>query len=184
MVSSLRKLRLNASLLLGTFMDFQELLQVDSAVALNFFYSGLRDRAAAGRVTDDETLYVASILASYAQTSVSDTSSLPPLTDLSEVFDHFVLNRAILTDPEILEIAGAQSMFLSGFFREQMRRRHTVNWFDSLGGSFYERASVFSRSEKRRKLFGRVSQNFGVWAETCADLHRSLRENRFLLNPD
>ncbi|MEX2270217.1 MAG: hypothetical protein WD690_02010 [Vicinamibacterales bacterium] len=163
-------------------MDFRELLEVNSAATLNFFYGGLRNNAASDRVTNDQTIYVASILASYAQTSVYDSTSLPPMANLSEVLDNFVLNGEVLTDPEILEIAGAQSLFLTGFFREQMKRRHNVGWFEELGGSFYERASFFSKAEKRRMLFRSMSENFPLWTQACAELHKTLRENRFLLD--
>ena len=42
---------------------FEELVAVDSERAFNFFLSGLRETAVTERFKDEETLYVASILA-------------------------------------------------------------------------------------------------------------------------
>jgi len=48
---------------------FEELVAIDSGTALKFFVDNLREAAGTERLRDDETLYVASILAHYAQTS-------------------------------------------------------------------------------------------------------------------
>ena len=162
-------------------MSFQELLQVDSRATLRFFCLELKKEISTEKVADAETLYVASVLASYAQTSRGDTTSIPPFASPSEIFDHFVFLQEELRDPELLEIAGAQSLFLVGFFRDQMRHRHNVRWYDDLGQSFYRRAGQYSRNSKKRELFGGISDNFPVWTKVCRNLNRSFQENRFLL---
>ncbi|OGI79129.1 hypothetical protein A3F19_00310 [Candidatus Nomurabacteria bacterium RIFCSPHIGHO2_12_FULL_37_29] len=162
-------------------MNFQELLEVSSLTALNFFYVNLKEEVLTERVVDAETIYVASVLASYAQTSRHSMTSLPPMANLSEFFDNFVLGQGGLRDPVLLENAGAQSLLLAGFFQDQMRYRHDVRWYGGLGGSFYRGASLYSKDKKRKTLFRRISRNFPVWTVTCRNLSRSLRENRFLL---
>ncbi|MBI2065734.1 MAG: hypothetical protein HYT68_01555 [Candidatus Zambryskibacteria bacterium] len=164
-------------------MDFQELFYVDSSGTLRFFHARLKEFRPAKGVSKEETLYVASVLASYAQASRFKATSVPPMASLSEVFDCFVFRQDELKDPEILEVAGAQSLLLVGFFRDQMRTRHNVRWYDTLGRSFYERASNYSREGRRKELFGRLSVNFSVWTRTCCDLSRNLRDNQFLLRP-
>lgn len=47
-------------------MNFRELLQVDSLTTLNFFYTNLKEEISNERVGKIETIYVASVLASYA----------------------------------------------------------------------------------------------------------------------
>lgn len=165
-------------------MHFRELLEVDSLATLNFFHSSLQEEAANERVSQAETIYVASILASYAQTSANDAVTLPAFASLSEVFDMFVLRKEALTDPELLEIAGAQSLFLAGFFRDQMRARHNVEWYDQLGTSFYERAEYHSDDRRRKDLFGRLAVSFPTWTAICNRMNRALHERRFLLRLD
>jgi hypothetical protein len=160
---------------------FEELVAVDSARAFNFFVASLRETAGTERFKADEMLYVASILAHYAQTSRFDTTSLPCLSNLSEVFDNFVLQTSRLADSEILEFGGSQVLLFAGFFRDQMSHRHNVKWYDQVGQSLYERAGQYSQNVKKRELFDGLSESFPAWAVTCRDLSRTLRENRLLL---
>ena len=95
--------------------DLTELLAVDAKQALMFFYGYLENGVVLG-ASQAETLYVASILAHYAQTSRSDTTCMPPAGNLYEVLDNFVLpglsaeGFSGLQDPEILEVAGSQTL--------------------------------------------------------------------------
>ncbi len=163
---------------------FEELIAIDSQHALNFFLVNLRETMGDRRLKDDEVLYVASILAHYSQTSRADTSSIPPMAHLGEVFDHFVLQTDMHRDPGVLEMGGSQVLFFAGFFRDQMARRHNVRWFDQIGQSLYERASHHSVNPKKRDLFDRLSESFPVWTLLCRDLSRTLRDNRLLLRPN
>ena len=81
----------------------------------------------------------------------------------------------------VLEIAGAQSLFLNGFFRDQMRARHNVEWYDQLGTAFYERAMRYAEERERKALFGRLASHFTVWTAICNRLHRTLREQHLIL---
>ena len=156
---------------------FQEFLEVDKQTAFNFFLSGLRD--VSDEKSDDEVLYVASVLAHYAQTSRYEIFDMPLLDGVSEVFDQFVMNK--IDDPNILETAGAQTLFFAGFFRDHMQRRHNVKWYDSIGSSFYVLAGSNSKQINKRILFQNMSKSFPKWTLTCRDLNRYFREKRFLL---
>jgi hypothetical protein len=160
---------------------FEELVAVDSEQAFRFFLSNLRESAATERLREDELFYVSSILAHYSQTSRSDTTSMPPMANLSEVFDNFILPRACPLDSELLEFGASQILLFAGFFRDQMERRHSVKWYDQLGQSLYERAGRQSKDLKKRELFDGLSETFPVWTMTCRNLSRTLRENRFVL---
>ncbi|HVY91755.1 MAG TPA: hypothetical protein VHA14_03360 [Bryobacteraceae bacterium] len=160
---------------------FEELVSVDSTAALKFFVENLQETAGAQKLREDETLYVASILAHYAQTSRADTLSIPSMANLAEVFDSFILHTPGLADSEILEIGGSQILLFAGFFRDQMRRRHNVEWYDHLGQSMYERASHYASDTKKRVLLDRISESFPFWTIRCRDVSRLCRENHFLL---
>ena len=160
---------------------FEELIAIDSDSALNFFVNNLRETAGAERLREDETYYVASVLAHYAQTSRADSVSIPSMANLSEVFDNFVLHTDGLSDAEILEIGGSQILLFAGFFRDQMSRRHNVKWYDQLGQSMYEKASQYSTNLKKRALFDRMSGSFPDWTIICRDMSRACRDNRLLL---
>jgi hypothetical protein len=160
---------------------FEELIAVDAGRSLNFFLASLREMVGARRVRDDEIAYVASVLAHYSQTSRSDTTSLPPMANLSEVLDNFVLQTMTRTDSEMLEIGGSQVLLFAGFFRDQMVRRHNVKWFDRVGQTLYERASQHSNNPRKRDLFDRLAESFPEWTIACRDLSRTMRENRLVL---
>jgi hypothetical protein len=160
---------------------FEELVAVDSNRAFNFFLASLREAVVAERFTDDEMLYVASILAHYSQTSRFDTTTMPCMANLSEVFDNFVLQTTRLTDSQSLEFGGSQVLLFAGFFRDQMCQRHNVKWYDQVGQSLYERASQHSKNLKKRELFDRLSESFPAWTIVCRNLSRTLRDNRLLL---
>jgi hypothetical protein len=175
--------------------DLTELLGVNSDQATQFFFRYLNNEVASStssRVAQIETAYVASILAHYAQTSRYDPESMPPALSLHEILDSFVLpamtneGSIVLQDPEILEIAGSQTLLLVGFFRDQMnRRRHNLSWYDELGRSFYVRAaSTFSGSEKKSELLWRISEHFPDWARSCRNISRTIRDERYLLRLD
>jgi hypothetical protein len=160
---------------------FEELVAVDSERAFGFFLTNLREAATAERLREDELLYVSSILAHYSQTSRFDTVSMPPMANLSEVFDNFILPTNCRPDSEILEFGGSQILLFAGFFRDQMERRHSLKWYDQLGQSLYERAGRHSKDVKKRELFDGLSETFPEWTMACRNMSRTLRENRFLL---
>ena len=107
-----------------------ELLSSDHRRTLEFFVMNLKD-VSEPTVDQQELLYNASVLAHYAQISVDGDVSMAAPADLTAVFDHFVADMNVLTDPLIMETAGAQCLLLAGFFEDQMRRRHNIHWYPS-----------------------------------------------------
>jgi hypothetical protein len=160
---------------------FEELIAIDSQRAFDFFVASLREAAETEKFKDDEMFYVASILAHYSLTPRFDTTSMPCMGNLSEVFDNFVLQTSRLTDSEILEFGGSQVLLFAGFFRDQMRQRHNMKWYDQVGQSLYEKAGQHSHNLKKRELFDRLSETFPAWTIACRNLNRTLRDNRLLL---
>jgi len=161
------------------------LLGVNAEQTLKFFFEYLGSGTALG-ATQAETLYVAGILAYYARTSRSDPL-MSPSGSLYDILDTFVLpgftpeGSPGLQDPRILEIAGSQTLLLVGFFRDQMKKKHNLEWYDSLGCSFFGRASERLRERKKAALLRLVAQHFSMWAIVCCNMSRTLREKRYLL---
>ena len=158
---------------------FEELIAINSGSALKFFADNSQGDGGGGEILkDDETLYVASVLAHYSQTSRADTISIPSMANLSEVFDSFILHTSLLSDAEILEIGGSQILLFAGFFRDQMSRRHNVRWYDQVGqsGCTAKRASIRRDSEEAGELFDRMAESFPAWTIICRDLSRQCRD--------
>jgi len=163
-----------------------ELLGVDSHRAFTFFMEYLQQEVSA-EVTHAETVYVANVLAQYAQTSRYSGTSVTPSGSLYDVFDTFV--RPGLTaegfsglhDPEILEVAGGHTLLLVGFFRDQVARRTNVGWYDQLGRSFFERASCWTEEDKKAYLLRQVAMHFPLLAISCRNMQRTLQQERYLL---
>jgi hypothetical protein len=157
---------------------------VSTQQALRFFFERLRDVSDTGRAPADELLYNASVLAHFASTSTASLTDFPPTpAGLSTVFDVFVLDRSQHADPEIMEAAGAQCLLLTGFFGEQLKHRHNVRWYASLGTGFYASAAALHRHRARARLMIMMAEHFEFWRELQARLARELRDEAKLLLP-
>jgi hypothetical protein len=153
-----------------------ELLASDQRQVLEFFVLGLQD-VSGPSVDRQELLYNASVLAHYAQVSTQSASEWPVPANLSTVFDHFVTNTTLACDSAMMEVAGAQCLFLAGFFEDQMRRRHNIHWYAELGTGFYSRAAVHEPSPNKARLLDAIGRHFEPWRQRHARLGRELRSN-------
>jgi hypothetical protein len=156
-----------------------ELLASDHRQTLEFFFISLKD-VSESTVDQDQLLYNASVLAHYAQVSTDADVDMSAPADLTNVFDHFVSDMS-LTDPLLLETAGAQCLFLSGFFEDQMRRRHSIEWYAGLGASFFRRAAAGDPSPKKARLLETIAREFEPWRRRHARLSREMRDWPYLL---
>jgi len=98
------------------------------------------------------------------------------------VFDRFVVDMNVLTDPLMLETAGAQCLLLAGFFEDQMRRRHNIHWYAELGAGFFRRAAAAEQSASKAKLLGTIGRHFEAWRRRHARLSHELRDSPYLLS--
>ena len=160
--------------------SLRELLASDHRHTLEFFVVSLKD-VSESTVDQEELLYNASVLAHYAQVSTDADVDVSAPADLTAVFDHFVSDLS-LTDPLLLETAGAQCLFLSGFFEAQMRRRHNIEWYAGLGASFFRRAAAGGASPKKSRLLGTIASQFEPWRRRQARLSREMRDWPYLLS--
>ena len=160
---------------------------------IRFFFSHLRDLTEHLTLPEDETLYTASLLAHFALTSRESSEEMPPLANMSEVFQTFVLNLLVVgnesehpgrLDHELAETAGAQTLLMAGFFRGQMSRRHNLAYCDRLGATFFSLSSTTCLNRERSQLLRRMAVHFSRWAEVCWNLNKAFRDLPYLIRPD
>jgi hypothetical protein len=159
-----------------------ELLSADGRQALEFFFIGLKDLSEP-TVDPQELIYNASVLAHYAQISTRTDSDFPTPATLSAVFDSFVADTSVPQDSLMMETAGAQCLLLSGFFEDQMRARHNIGWYSTLGAGFFGRAAAQEPSVAKARLLFTMSRSFESWRHRYARLSRELRDLPYLLAP-
>jgi hypothetical protein len=157
-----------------------ELLATDQRQALEFFFVRLQD-VSGPAVDREELLYNASVLAHYALTSTQADLEMPAPATLSAVFDHFVFDTSLLHDSQMMETAGAQCLVLAGFFEDQMRRRHNIQWYATLGAGFFNRAALQEPSAHKARLLDTIARRFEPWRQRYARLGRELRDEPYLL---
>jgi hypothetical protein len=160
----------------------RELLSVNDRQALAFFFVGLKD-VSDPTVDRQELLYNASVLAHFTQVSTQAALEVPAPATLSAVFDQFVLDSTLLHDRQMMEMAGAQCLLLTGFFEDQMRGRHNIRWYAGLGASFFSRAAVQEPSLAKARLLDTLARHFEPWRRRQARLSRELRDQPYLMTP-
>jgi len=157
-----------------------ELLASDHRRTLEFFVMNLKD-VSEPTVDQQELLYNASVLAHYAQISSDPEMPLSAPADLIAVFDRFVADTH-LTDPLLMETAGAQCLLLAGFFEDQMRRRHNIHWYAEIGAAFFRRAAAAEQSASKAKLLDTIGRHFEPWRRRHARLSHELRDQPYLIS--
>jgi hypothetical protein len=160
--------------------SLDELLGVSHRGALEFFVAALRD-AAEGTVDRQELLYNASVLAHYAQVSTVSDTDFPAPANLSFVFNQFVCGAPLDGGGAVMEVAGAQCLLLAGFFEDQMRGRHNIGWYATLGAGFFRRAAEQEPTLHKAQVLDAVGRRFEPWRQTHARLGRELRGRPYLL---
>ena len=127
-------------------MDGHPWLGVTQAHALRFFFEHLRDVTEVHDTPEPELLYNASMLAHFATTSAASKEFPGTPVTLDTVFRLFVMDCSRHDDPEIMEAAAAQCLLLTGFFGAQLRDRHNVDWYASLGAELHDGPLLLKRT--------------------------------------
>ncbi len=165
-------------------MESMDLLAVTHRTALQFFFGWLNDIDEEKKIAGDELLYGASLLAHFATTSIASADTWPATPmDLHQIFQLFVLDQSGFGDPEVMEAAGSQTLFLTGFLGDQQKYRHNLQWYKTLGEGFYNQAARSAKEEARARMMKKMSAHFGRHASLHRRLNRELRENHMLINP-
>jgi hypothetical protein len=170
--------------------DLTELFAVNSGQVLDFFLEHLEEYRIVSKMDHEETLYVARILARYAQISRSDENIATPAASLEDILNNFILKKrttagtVILQNPYMLEIAGSQTLILVGFLRDQLKGTYNLEWYDNLGSTFFAKASCLTKKKGKAKLLGQVAEHFPIWAYSCNSVNRAIRDEQQSLKLD
>ncbi|MEO8480812.1 MAG: hypothetical protein ABI634_01295 [Acidobacteriota bacterium] len=158
-------------------MDSGDWLPVTTGQTLRFFFETLKDVSEDSRPPTDELLYNASVLAHFATTSTASQADFPACpTGLSTIFDLFVLDHSQHHDPDIMEAAAAQCLLFTGFFHDQMKRRHNVEWYATLGAAFFAQAAHRRRDRVRAHMMDTMAARFDFWRRQQRRLAHELRD--------
>lgn len=159
----------------------RHLLATDQREALQFFFTSLRDVTADEQIDPPALLYNASLLAHFASTSACSQEGMPALNGLGEVFDRFVADVSLRHDTEVMEWAAAHCLLFTGFFGDQLERRHNLKWYGQLGADFYDCAATSSQEAARRRMMERMAEEFQDWRRRYLKLARELRDSPYIL---
>jgi len=164
-------------------LPLEKHLAFDSDRTFEFFADSLKEISGSG-FDMKELLYNASVLAHYAQTSTVSVTDFPSPRSLVCVFDNFIYETEASLGSEVLEIAGTHCLLMAGFFEDQMRNRHNVGWYSSLGSSFFYKASLCEEKKIRAEFLKTMSRSFEPWRQRHSRLSRELRVTPYLLRMD
>jgi len=93
-----------------------------------------------------------------------------------------VYDRTLIHDRMMMETAGAQCLFLAGYFEDQMSGRHNIRWYSELGAGFFSRAASGEASPHKARVLTAIARRFEPWRRRHAQVSRDLRDLPFLLS--
>jgi hypothetical protein len=162
--------------------------------ALNFWACHLQEAVGNSRwaqIRDSTGVYLASMMGHFClqpvdrQEILSDTYSpgdqeFRQFADLTQIAELMLRQLTSARNPLWMESAGAHILLYAGFFQDQNKGRHNIEFFSAIGRDCYLMAAVGKR-ERTMKL---MAAEFGQYLFHLAELHRNLRESRYLIRPD
>ena len=171
--------------------DFAGLYGVTQERALNFWASHLQDAIGLQRwseIRDSTGVYLASLLGHFCLQSIDRLEILSPkykpseaefrpFADLTEIAEHMMRQLTSAKNPLWMESAGAHILLYAGFFQNQNRHRHNIEFYSALGRECYLMAAVGTRA----KMMKLMAADFPQYLFHLAGLHRNLRESRYLI---
>jgi hypothetical protein len=174
--------------------DFEDLYGVTEERALNFWSSNLQDTMGNKRwaqICSSTGVYLASVLGHFCLQPVDRQEALSPdynpgdqefrqFADLTQIAELMMRQLTSARNPLWMESAGAHILLYAGFFQNQNKGRHNIEFFSSMGRECYLMAAV----GKREKIMKLMAAGFHQYLFHLADLHRNLCENRYLIRPE
>ena len=175
-------------------LDFEDLYGVTEAGALNFWASNLQDAVGSERwsqICDSTGVYLASVLGHFCLQSVDRMEILSPdycpsdqefrqFADLTQIAELMMQQLTSAKNPLWMESAGAHILLYAGFFQNQNKNRHNIEFYAHMGRECYLMAAV----GKRAKTMKLMAAGFHQYLFHLADLHQHLRESRYLIRTD
>jgi hypothetical protein len=173
--------------------DFEGLYGVTEERALNFWASHLEDAVGSSRwaqIRDSTGVYLASVLGHFSLQSFDRAEILAEdyspgdgefrqFADLTQIAELRMQQLTSANNPLWMESAGAHILLYAGFFQSQNKHRHNIEFFATMGRDCYLMAAV----GKREKTMRLIAAEFDQHLYYLADVHRNLRESRYLIRP-
>ncbi|HEX3966666.1 MAG TPA: hypothetical protein VHW70_01750 [Edaphobacter sp.] len=173
--------------------DFEELYGVTDERALNFWASHLHDAIGTqewSQIRDSTGVYLASLLGHFCLQSVDRLAILSEeykpgdqefrqFADLTQIAELMMRQLTSARNPLWMESAGAHILLYAGFFQNQNRNRHNIEFYSHMGRECYLMAAV----GKREKIMKLMAAGFNQYLFHLASLHRHLNESRYLIRP-
>jgi hypothetical protein len=100
--------------------------------------------------------------------------------DLTQIAEMMLRQLTSAQNPLWMESAGAHILLYAGFFQSQNRHRHNIEFYATMGRDCYRMAAV----GKREKMMRLVAAEFGQYMFHLANVHRNLRESRYLIRAE
>jgi hypothetical protein len=171
--------------------DFEDLYGVTEERALNFWTSHLHEAIGSKRwsqIRDSTGVYLASVLGHFCLQSVDRMEILSPdyspgemefrqFADLTQIAELKMQQLTSAKNPLWMESAGAHILLYAGFFQDQNKGRHNIEFFSTMGRECYLMAAV----GKREKMMKLMAAEFSQYLFHLANLHRNLQESRYLI---
>jgi hypothetical protein len=174
--------------------DFEDLYGVTEERALNFWTSHLHEAIGSKRwsqIRDSTGVYLASVLGHFCLQSVDRMEILSPdyspgemefrqFADLTQIAELKMKQLTSAKNPLWMESAGAHILLYAGFFQDQNKGRHNIEFFSTMGRECYLMAAV----GKREKMMKLMAAEFNQYIFHLANLHRHLQESRYLIRTE
>ena len=174
--------------------DFEDLYGVTEERALNFWTSHLHEAIGSKRwsqIRDSTGVYLASVLGHFCLQSVDRMEILSPdyspgemefrqFADLTQIAELKMQQLTSAKNPLWMESAGAHILLYAGFFQDQNKDRHNIEFFSTMGRECYLMAAV----GKREKMMKLMAAEFNQYIFHLANLHRHLQESRYLIRTE
>jgi hypothetical protein len=170
---------------------FEDLYGVTEEGALNFWASHLHETIGShqwSQIRDSTGVYLASVLGHFCLQPVHRMEILSPdyspgegefrqFADLTEIAEMMMRQLTSAKNPLWMESAGAHILLYAGFFQNQNKDRHNIEFYATMGRECYLMAAV----GKRARMMKLMATGFDQYLFHLANLHRHLRENRYLI---
>ena len=170
---------------------FEELYGVTEEGALKFWASHLHETVGSkqwSQICDSTGVYLASVLGHFCLQSVDRMEILSPdyspsdqefrqFADLTQIAELMMRQLTSAKNPLWMESAGAHILLYAGFFQNQNKGRHNIEFYSAMGRECYLMAAV----GKRAKMMKLMATGFDQYLFHLATLNRNLQESRYLI---
>jgi hypothetical protein len=174
--------------------EFEELYGVTEERALNFWASHLHEVIGSKRwsqICDSTGVYLASVLGHFCLQSLDRMAVLSPdyspgdtefrqFADLTQIAELMMRQLTSAKNPLWMESAGAHILLYAGFFQNQNKGRHNIEFYSAIGRECYLMAAV----GKRERMMKLMAAGFSQYLCHLANLHQHLQESRYLIRPE